>query len=89
MNGEIPSPAEGTFVRETPDRPVVRDSEDNPVVRQRGLEQALLPVRRWLWTATGIGVVNVVGPRVAEHAVPPSLPAQVATVARHVFQQIL
>lgn len=81
--GSIP-PSEGQYPLETPDHPIVRDSPDNPVVRQRGLEQALLPVRRWLWTATGIGVVNVLGPRIAEHATP-KLPIDPATL----FQQIL
>ena len=78
-------PSEGKFPLETPDHPIVRDSPDNPVVRQRGLEQALLPVRRWLWTATGIGVVNVVGPRVAEHA-PSSLPIKPSAVIHLILQ---
>jgi len=84
----VPPPAgAGEYVREVPDHPVVRDSEDNPVVRQRGLETALLPVRRWLWTATGIGIVNVLGPRIAEHAAP-STPSEPATLIQLILQYL-
>lgn len=38
---------------------LVTETQDNPVVRTTDLERALYPVRRWLWLATGIGVLNV------------------------------
>ena len=38
---------------------LVTETPDNPVVRKTDLDEALYPVRRWLWVATGIGILNV------------------------------
>lgn len=38
---------------------LVTETPDNPVVRKTDLDDALYPVRRWLWVATGIGILNV------------------------------
>ena len=38
---------------------LVTETKDNPVVRKTDLDSSLYPVRRWLWFATGIGVLNI------------------------------
>lgn len=38
---------------------LVTETPDNPVVRKTDLDEALYPVRRWLWIATGIGILNI------------------------------
>ncbi len=74
MNEQIPRPpGSGEYVREVPEHPVVRDSDDNPVVRKLDLEVALLPIRKWLWTATGVGLLNI-APTIAK-IVPTQAPA--------------
>lgn len=78
-----PSPSEGTYVREIPEHPVVRDSTDNPVVRQSALDKALLPIHKWLWTATGVGLLNI-APTVAKY-----LPQQPPPTPVGLLEQLL